>query len=259
MPTIDENLRHWGGTYGWPDGGEEWSKVWGGSGPQWQGTILPRIGRFLPAGRLLEIGCGHGRWSRRLRRRSTELVLVDLAEPCVAACQELFRGDSGVRVARTDGRTLPGVAAGAVDFAFSFDSLVHAEIDVLAGYAGELARTLAPQGAAFLHHSNFGAVLADRPGAENRHWRGESVAGTGVDQLFRDAGLACPIQEIVDWGGVEDCDCFTVVTRPGSKWDHDPRRARNPFFMGEAQSVALRAGLYGEDEVDSGGEGGART
>jgi SAM-dependent methyltransferase len=250
MPTLDENLRHWGGTYGWPDGGEEWSRVWGGSGTQWRGTLLPRIERFLPTGRALEIGCGHGRWSRRLRRHCAELVLVDLAEPCVAACREIFRSDGAVRCVRTDGRTLPGVEAGAVDFAFSFDSLVHAEIDVLAGYAGELGRVLARDGVAFVHHSNFGAVLAERPGSQNRHWRGESVGAEEVAGLFREAGLACPTQEIVDWGGVEDCDCLSVVTRPGSKWDHDPRRARNTFFMGEAQSLAIRAGLYG------GGEGG---
>jgi len=253
MPTIDDNLRLWGSEYDWRDHGEEWSEVWGGSRSQWLGSILPRLRAFLPAGRALEIGCGHGRWSRQLRPWCRELVLLDLAPACVAACRELFRGDPAVRVAATDGRSLPGVGDGEVELAFSFDSLVHAELDVLAGYARELARTLAPDGVAFLHHSNFGAVLAARPGAQNRHWRGESASAEAFVECCRSAGLRCPVQEVVDWGGVDACDAFSVVTRPGSRWDRDPVRRSNPFFMGEAQSLAVRSALYawpGAAEVD---------
>jgi hypothetical protein len=47
---------------------------------------------------------------------------------------------------------------GSIDFAFSFDSLVHAESDVMSSYAHELARVLKPGGVAFLHHSNLDAV-----------------------------------------------------------------------------------------------------
>ena len=52
------------------------------------------------------------------------------------------------------------VADRSVDFAFSFDSLVHADAEVLDAYAAELARTLAPDGVAFIHHSNLGAYRA---------------------------------------------------------------------------------------------------
>ena len=48
------------------------------------------------------------------------------------------------------------VEDGSVDFAFSFDSLVHAEADVLGAYLGELARKLKPDGVGFIHHSNIG-------------------------------------------------------------------------------------------------------
>jgi len=248
MPTIDENLRLWGSQYDWQGRGEEWSAVWGGSRAQWLGSILPRIRAFLPAGSALEIGCGYGRWSRQLRPWCRELVLVDLTPVCVEACRELFRGDPAVRAEVTGGRSLSGVADGTVDFAFSFDSLVHAELDVLAGYAGELARTLAPAGVAFLHHSNFGAVLAAHPGTQNRHWRGESASAEAFAECCRSAGLECPVQEVVDWGGVDACDVFSVVTRRGSRWDRDPLRRANPFFMGEAQSLAVRAALYGLPE-----------
>jgi SAM-dependent methyltransferase len=255
MPTLDENLRHWQSTYGWPDGGEEWSQVWGDSATQWRGSILPRIGRLLPARRGLEIGSGHGRWSRWLRPLCERLILIDLAERCVEACRRRFEGDAGVDCRLSDGRSLPGVGAGELDFVFSFDSLVHAEGDVLEAYAGELARVLAPEGSAFLHHSNFGAVLASRPGSENRHWRGESASAEGFAGACERVGLACVRQEIVDWGGVEDCDGFSLVVRAGSSLDRDRQVRRNPYFMGEAQSVRLRAELWEEREAGSPGSG----
>ena len=70
---------------------------------------------------------------------------------------------SGSRAPRTsptttnDGKSLAMVPDGSVDFAFSADSLVHAEADALEAYVHELARTLSPDGVAFIHHSNLGA------------------------------------------------------------------------------------------------------
>lgn len=245
MPTIEENRQMWAESHDWSHRGEEWSLVWGSSAAQWQGSILPRLVDFLPARRALEIGSGHGRWSRLLRPHCQELILVDLVEPCVAACRAEFADDPAVSCARTDGRTLPGVPERSLDFVFSLDSLVHAEMDVLAAYASELARTLAPDGVAFLHHSNMARVLADHPGTQIRHWRGETVSAEGVREAALRAGLVCPTQEVIDWGGVEECDCLSVVARPGSVWDREPLVLRNPFFMGEAQSVAIRSRLYG--------------
>ena len=257
MPTLDENRRHWQSTYGWPDGGEEWSQVWGDSATQWRGSILPRLAGLLPAGRALEIGAGFGRWSERLRPHCERLVLVDLAERCVEACRRRFAGDPAVDCRLSDGRTLPGVEARSLDLVFSFDSLVHAEADVLEAYAGELARTLADEGAAFLHHSNFGAVLAARPGAENRHWRGESASAEGFAAACSRHGLVCVAQEIVDWGGVEDGDAFSLVVRAGSARDRGRTVRRNPHFMGEAQSVRIRSELYeGRPSPAAGGGGG---
>jgi len=145
----------------------------------------------------------------------------------------------------TDGHTLPGVAPGSIGFAFSFDSLVHAEQDALDGYLVALGDALAPDGVAFLHHSNFGAVLAERPSSENRHWRAESVSAAAVAEAAAKAGLVVPRQEIVDWGGVAECDALTLVARPDSRWDRAPLRLVNASFMGEAQSLAVRSRLWG--------------
>ncbi len=48
------------------------------------------------------------------------------------------------------------VADGSIDFVFSFDSLVHAEEDVIRSYLDQLGQKLRPDGVGFLHHSNLG-------------------------------------------------------------------------------------------------------
>lgn len=240
MATVAENLKHWTG-YDWARGGEEWSDSWGGSRIQWEGSILPRIAPFVPCERALEIAPGFGRWSRHLRPLCGALTLVDLVGDAVAACRERFAGDSGVSCFQNDGRTLPMVEAGSIDFAFSFDSLVHCELPELESYLAELSGKLARQGAAFLHHSNFEAVLAARPGSYNHFWRAESVSADAVAAAAARSGLTCIAQEVVNWGGIEGCDCFSTLTRQGSRWERELVRVENPYFMEEARSMKLRA------------------
>lgn len=244
MATIDENRQHWS-AYDWSRRGEEWSEVWGGSQWQWEGSVWPRISRYLEARLVLEIACGFGRWSRYLRPHCDRLVLVDITAEAVEACRALFAGDAAVSCHRNDGANLPMVEAGTVDFAFSLDSLVHCEAPVLQSYLRELAVKLAPAGVAFLHHSNFARVLADRPTTYNHHWRAESVSAELVASVAIEIGLVCVSQEIVDWGGVPESDCFTILARSGSLWAGTCRGVTvNPYFMGEAMSIGARARLY---------------
>lgn len=250
MATVEENVAHWG-SHDWSTGGEEWSETWGGSFAQWFGSILPRVHHFLPCGRALEIASGAGRWSAFLARHCRHLELVDLTAESVELCRWRFRSQDHIVVHQNDGRTLPMIGAGEIDFVFSFDSLVHAELDVIASYLRELERILQRDGAAFLHHSNFAALLAEAPaGLENRHWRAESVSADAVRKAGEAVGLSVVAQELVNWGCPWLTDCFSLVVRPGSRFDRAPARLTNPDFMAEAAQVRRLAHLYGRsDEV----------
>ena len=58
--------------------GEDWSAPWGGTRSMWLNSIFPRIGHFLPADRIVEIGCGYGRIAKVLHAfTASELVLLD--------------------------------------------------------------------------------------------------------------------------------------------------------------------------------------
>jgi SAM-dependent methyltransferase len=247
MPSVEQNGEMWEHTYAWPDGGDEWSGAWGTPAAQWTGSILPAVSRAAPwfgeadpttPRTIVEIGCGHGRWTQHLLARpSTTVIGVDLAPSCVEACRARFL-DRPARFVVCDGASLPTVADGSVDLAFSYDSLVHADQQAVSGYLGELARVLAPEGVAVLHHSNLGERRLERVGIVRRwgplrrtfvrlgllegatHWRDPSVDVDAVVRAAAAAGLSCIRQERFRWGTARTpIDALSVIVRAGSAAD----------------------------------------
>jgi ubiquinone/menaquinone biosynthesis C-methylase UbiE len=259
--TVEQNRHVWGSGYAWPQAGEEWSRVWGGSAAQWHGALLPRLRPYLPVRTLLEIAPGHGRWTNYLADHCERLIAVDVADSCVEACTKRFADRPHIEVHRNDGRSLPMVADASVDLVFSFDSLVHVEADVLGAYLSEFARVLAPDGVAFIHHSNLGEFRALYTGflrlpsrvrraavrtklVDGEHWRALSVSASEVDRMCDERGLVCLAQELVNWGGRRLIDCFSLIARPGSSRDHPKVVVRNSDFMAEARSIRCAAEAY---------------
>jgi SAM-dependent methyltransferase len=262
MPSIAENLQSWNNDYGWPRQGEEWSQAWGGSEAQWFGSILPRIQRLLPARRVLEIGPGFGRWTHYLREHCDALVGVDLAQRCVDACRERFAGDARLAFHVNDGTSLGMVPDGSIDLVFSFDTLVHAESEVIEAYLAQVRAKLAPGGRGFVHHSNFGAycggfdtaratpaalrpVLFRKDFLGPDHWRARSMTASIFELMCERAGLRCVTQELVTWGTESIMiDCFSVFTAAGPAGAAANRVIENPEFMKEADIVKRRAATY---------------
>ncbi len=276
MPSIEENLHKWNEAYGWQAGGEPWSTPWGGSSAQWYGCVYPRIHQFLPAPTILEIAPGFGRWTEFLLSHCAALIGVDVAPKCIEACTQRFADHPEASFFTNDGNYLPMVEDSSVDFAFSFDSLVHVEIETLASYLAELARVLKPDAVAFLHHSNYGAyqrsahAVAPLQGAFERlpssaqvgllrlgayrgtHWRASSVTADGVVALSNEAGLHCVGQELVNWeGGVLLLDAMSIVTHRGSRWDRPYRVTKNWLFRTEARAIRRWASVYDASPIPS--------
>ena len=157
MPSVEENYRAWNETYPWKSGGDEWSQPWGSAANQWYALILPRIYHFLPAEHILEIAPGYGRWTQFLAQQATVLSVVDLSEKCITQCRERFAQYDHLRYYVNDGKSLSNIADDSVDFVFSFDSLVHADMHIIQAYISEIRRVLRSGGAAVIHHSNLGA------------------------------------------------------------------------------------------------------
>ncbi len=245
MATIEENINRWQ-TYDWKDRGDEWSEVWGGTPYLWHGTLYPRLLRFLPANHILEIAPGFGRFTHYLKDHCQTLEIVDLTERCIAACRERFRAADHILYHVNDGRSLAMVADRSVDFVFSFDSLVHAEAEVLAAYLQQLSAKLRPGGVGFIHHSNL-ASLKDEQGRlpfTNRHWRAESMSAALFGDFCQAAGLEVISQELINWGLEQMTDCLSVFALRGSPWGPPRGQHPNPDFMNEAVSLGRIGRLY---------------
>lgn len=222
---------------------------------------MPRIHRFIPCDHILEIAPGFGRWTAFLKDVGQQLTAVDLSESCIAHCRERFKDVPQVRCIRNDGKSLDMVPDGSVDFVFSFDSLVHAELDALDPYLAQLARKLKPDGVAFLHHSNARAFrlrfalsrrlpvglryfLMRARVLRNDHARAFSVSAPLVAQLCVRSGLSCVAQELINWGYIKNLDCLSTFVIKGSRWDRPNRVVSNPDFLKEARSIRRASGLY---------------
>jgi SAM-dependent methyltransferase len=256
MAGVEQNLDVWN-RWDWSQAGEEWSNWWGGTDAMWAGALLPRIHRFVPAGTILEIAPGYGRWTAYLKDLCERLVLVDLTEACIEHCRNRFAESRHVEYHVNDGRSLAMIPDESVDFAFSFDSLVHADASVMSAYLGQLASKLTEGGVGFLHHSNLGgypravALTKRMPRALLtrliRHglaidlpaWRAEDVsAGFVVDCCAR-SGLACIAQEKISWeNGRFLTDAITVVTRADGSRVRELEVAATPTFGQDGRRMA---------------------
>jgi 2-polyprenyl-3-methyl-5-hydroxy-6-metoxy-1,4-benzoquinol methylase len=262
MPTVGENQQAWNKNYEWTQQGEEWSQEWGGSEAQWFGAILPRIHAFLPTGTILEIAPGFGRWTDYLKEHCEHLIAVDLADNCIKACQQRFASDSHISYYVNDGKSLAMIRDNSIDFVFSFDSLVHAEADVIEAYLKQFARKLTPEGVGFIHHSNIGTYqdalsqiekipselresIVDRIFLGPTHWRARSMTAGLFEHYCDAAGLQCISQELVNWG-TEGLliDCFSLFASKDSIWSRPNKVIENTEFMKEAHLIRRLSPAY---------------
>jgi SAM-dependent methyltransferase len=234
VPDLNWNKTVWGSTYCWQAGGEEWSETWGSSEAQWFGSIFPRLHRFLPARRILEIAPGFGRWTKFLIPACDEFVGIDLSAKCVDACREIFASARHAQFIANDGFSLDAAPDGEFDLVFSFDSLVHGEYDVMASYIPQVLRKLSPNGVAFLHHSNL-LAYGNTIGAP--HGRAMTVSADVVDDLVKRADGAVLVQEVINWGCDHLIDCLTLLARRDAYASAKAVRLKNPLYMAEAALI----------------------
>lgn len=249
---AEENIKHNRGfwaRYDWPQAGDEWSAPLGGTRTMWEAVIRPRISAFIPAGSILEIAPGHGRCTQFLLDACERLTIVDLVPECIEACKRRFGSRPGLTCAVNDGSTLPMVDDESIDFAFTWDSLVHVERETVASYVRELTRVLVPGGFAFIHHSNLGAYtdkFRQFDWARDFHARGKTMSAACMRADCEAAGLHCVSQELIPWGSTGFfIDTFSLIHKPATIAPHAPTIVEENTHWGIETAIARRIGrLY---------------
>lgn len=251
MPTIEENRENWT-QYSWSQDGDEWSGFWGGTETLWWGTMLPRIHAFLPAEAILEIAPGHGRITHYLKDLCEHLTVVDVTADCIEACKRRFSSSSNIAYYVNDGTSLDMVPDHSIDFVISFDSLVHAEKDVVEAYLRQMERILKPNGIGFIHHSNVAALhplLKQFPPFKTRlrnMWRAPSMSATLFNEFCEHTGLQCIGQEIINRATKYPLlhDCFSLFTPRSSVWARPNMVVKNFLFSYEGLNNTRLLRLY---------------
>lgn len=185
------------------------------------------------------------------------MIGVDLSENCIQYCRQRFADQSQVSFHQNDGKSLAVIPDESIDFVFSFDSLVHAEADVLEAYLVQLATRLKPNGVGFIHHSNLGAyrfyysmkrmipkgrgLLWKMGLLDNDGLRAISMTADTFEGCARKVGLQCISQEIINWASKRLIDCLSIFTPIGSKWARPNMVVKNPHFMEEARDIRTRS------------------
>jgi ubiquinone/menaquinone biosynthesis C-methylase UbiE len=215
--TIEANLELWS-KHTWERGGDEWdgqAMHLGVPYDAWKRSLCETfIAPYIrPDMTVLEIACGHGRWSEIMQPLCQRLILIDLNPECIERCQERFSNSGNVECLLTDGKSLPGVVDSSVDFVWSFDSFVHMDEAVIRRYFVEIARVLTPAGRAVIHHAGrnerwrwFGGVrshakllrvlytrLSMGTWTDHDGWR-SNVSAELIRQLATDSGLDIDFQ-----------------------------------------------------------------
>jgi ubiquinone/menaquinone biosynthesis C-methylase UbiE len=258
MPTINDNKLIFDSNKYWVHHGEEWSGGWGGSAMQWYAAILPRIFRFLPAQRILDLGAGQGRFAQFLKDYAETLVLVDLSENCIEACKQRFAKDSNIEYFVNDGKSLNMIENDSIDFVFSHDALVFVEEDDFREYVTQLAVKIKKDGLAFLHHSNLGQywyykrcspntikILKKLKFIEDDHWRAYTVSADKVRQMCNEVGLECIVQELIPWCTKKTfVDCYSLIAHKNSVWSREPKIYRNIQFDTVKRYIGRLARFY---------------
>ena len=245
MPNLDWNRQMWTDESNWTTAGEEWSSAWGDSEAQWFGSLYPRLHRILPAETILEIAPGFGRWTKFLLPHCRQYTGLDLSATCIGECQRRFSDYTHATFLQNDGLSLHSVPDESVDLVFSFDSLVHCEIEVFRSYIPQILHKLRPAGLAFIHHSNLFAVRASsyyldhyvgpqHPLDFASHHRARSVSARHIAALVAESGGQVLLQEMINWGTDTLDDCITVFGKSAAFAGSEAITLKNPAFMWEA-------------------------
>jgi SAM-dependent methyltransferase len=108
----------------------------------------------------LEIGQGGGRWTRYLLSFGS-VTTVDFYQPVIDEFARQFRAPH-LRSVRNNGTDFPEIAAGTIDFVWSFGTFVHLEPNLIRGYLASMPRILAPGANVVIHYSDKRKPQAQR-------------------------------------------------------------------------------------------------
>lgn len=177
-----------------------------------EGGLFRKRFDLLNIERTVEIACGFGRHSAQFVDRPQQMLLVDTSVGAVAEASKRFSQYPHVRVALSeDGMSIPA-EDGSFTAVFSYDAMVHFEPVTVAAYLQEASRVLEPGGMVLFHHSNYEGNPTGHF-QSSPSWRNYMSKDLFAHFASR-AGLEVVDRITMQWGGVPDLDCLSLMRKP---------------------------------------------
>lgn len=178
-----------------------------------EGSDFVRLFNQLDLTNVLEIACGQGRQSSKVIDRAGHLTLMDTSVDGLDACRARFMGRPNVSfMLSPTGTDLAGISDATMTAVFSYDSMVHFEMECIFAYLAETARVLKPGGRSLFHHSVFdqnpGKSFRDHPS-----WR-NFMSISAFRHVSARAGLVIEEMVTFPWSTADVTDGLTLLHKP---------------------------------------------
>jgi SAM-dependent methyltransferase len=136
--------------------GEEWG------GPEFADRVVELVGSYLGAEvDVLELGCGGGKFSRRLAPRCRSLLCSDISPRMIDHTRSTLSAqglDGNVDYLVLNGVDFSGVPDQSADFIFSYDVQLHLPPENVFSYMHDARRVLRDRGVFMLHQVNLASL-----------------------------------------------------------------------------------------------------
>lgn len=179
----------------------------------WGNGVCYRLFCQMNPKNIIELACGRGRHVMQYLSLAEHVTLVDILEKNIEFCKDRFKDVPNISYYRNNGYDLSELKENTYTSLFTYDSMVHFELLDIAKYLQETYRVLSHGGMALFHHSNYSS---DYRASFSSAPAGRSFMNKEIfAYLAYRCGFEVMEQQIVDWGGVPELDCLTLVRKNG--------------------------------------------
>ena len=159
----------------------------------------------------IEFACGRGRHVPMYIQCADKVTLVDVLDKNIEHCKKRFDQIANIQYYVNNGHDLRELPDSSYTSVFSYDAMVHFEFIDIYGYLKEFYRVLKNGGMALVHHSNNASnyKVSFDTGVHARNYMSKDLFAF----LAYRAGFEILSQNIIDWSGVKDLDCISLLKK----------------------------------------------
>ncbi|MDE6744201.1 MAG: class I SAM-dependent methyltransferase [Lachnospiraceae bacterium] len=160
---------------------------------------------------VIELASGRGRHVPHYIDKAGTITLVDILEENMVICKERFKGANNIKYYKNNGYNLEKLSSDSYTALFTYDAMVHFEMMDVYEYLKDIYRVLVDGGKALFHHSNYtdDYKVDFAHGPHARCFMSKDIFA----YLSHRAGFEVIEQKVIDWWGVKELDCITLLEK----------------------------------------------